>query len=103
LREDLTLKIRRRELSIDALAKTQALQASVASNLKNITASSRNRSAAFELKSSLLLWMLLSRHTTKMPHPSNGQRSESLKNLDTSTLGTASGTHLLIDSSRLEK
>jgi len=49
LREDLTLKIRRRELSIDALAKTEALQDSVASYLKNITASSRNRSAAFEL------------------------------------------------------
>jgi len=49
LRKDLTLKIRRRELSIDALAKTEALQASVASYLKNITASSRNRSAAFEL------------------------------------------------------
>ena len=49
LREDLTLKIRRRELSIEALAKTEALQDSVASYLKKITASSRNRSAAFEL------------------------------------------------------
>jgi DNA polymerase, archaea type len=49
LREDLTLRIRRRELSIEALAKTEALQDSVASYLKKITASSRNRSAAFEL------------------------------------------------------
>ncbi|HEY5706627.1 MAG TPA: DNA polymerase domain-containing protein [Terrimicrobiaceae bacterium] len=49
LREDLTLKIRRRELSIEALAKTEALQDSVTSYLKKITASSRNRSAAFEL------------------------------------------------------
>jgi len=49
LREDLTLKIRRREMSIEALAKTEALQDSVASYLKKITASSRNRSAAFEL------------------------------------------------------
>jgi DNA polymerase elongation subunit (family B) len=49
LREDLTLKIRRRELSIEALAKTEALQDSVASYLKKVTASSRNRSAAFEL------------------------------------------------------
>jgi DNA polymerase I len=49
LRQDLTLKIRRRELSIEALAKTEALQDSVASYLKKITASSRNRSAAFEL------------------------------------------------------
>ena len=43
------MKIRRRELSIEALAKTEALQDSVASYLKKITASSRNRSAAFEL------------------------------------------------------
>jgi DNA polymerase I len=49
LRQDLTLKIRRRELSIAALAKTEALQDSIASYLKKITASSRNRSAAFEL------------------------------------------------------
>jgi DNA polymerase I len=49
LREDLTFKIRRRELPIEALAKTEALQDSVASYMKKITASSRNRSAAFEL------------------------------------------------------
>ena len=49
LREDLALRIRRRELSIEALAKTEALQDSVASYSKKITASSRNRSAAFEL------------------------------------------------------
>jgi DNA polymerase, archaea type len=49
LREDLSLKIRRRELTIEALAKTEALQDSVASYLKKVTASSRNRSAAFEL------------------------------------------------------
>ncbi len=49
LREDVTLRIRRRELSIEALAKTEALQDSVASYLKKITATSRNRSAAFEL------------------------------------------------------
>ncbi len=49
LREDLTLKIRRRELPIEALAKTEALQDSIASYQKKITASSRNRSAAFEL------------------------------------------------------
>ena len=49
LREELTLRIRRRELSIEALAKTEALQDSVASYLKKITATSRNRSAAFEL------------------------------------------------------
>ena len=49
LREDLALRLRRRELSIEALAKTEALQDSVASYSKKITASSRNRSAAFEL------------------------------------------------------
>jgi len=49
LREELALKIRKREISIEALAKTEALQDSVASYLKKITASSRNRSAAFEL------------------------------------------------------
>ena len=49
LREELTLKIRRRELSVEAFAKTEALQDSVASYQKKITASSRNRSAAFEL------------------------------------------------------
>ena len=49
LREELALRIRRREISIEALAKTEALQDSVASYLKKITASSRNRSAAFEL------------------------------------------------------
>ena len=49
MREELTLRIRRRELSIEALAKTEALQDSVASYLKKITATSRNRSAAFEL------------------------------------------------------
>ncbi len=49
LREDLTLRIRRREMPIEALTKTEALQDSVASYRKKITASSRNRSAAFEL------------------------------------------------------
>jgi DNA polymerase, archaea type len=49
LREELTLRIRRRELSIEDLAKTEALQDSPASYRKKITASSRNRSAAFEL------------------------------------------------------
>ena len=49
LREELTLRIRRREVPIEALAKTEALQDSVASYRKKITASSRNRSAAFEL------------------------------------------------------
>ena len=49
LREELTLRIRRRELSIEELAKTEALQDSVASYMKKITTSSRNRSAAFEL------------------------------------------------------
>ena len=49
LREELTLKIRRREMPIGDLAKTEALQDSVASYTKKITASSRNRSAAFEL------------------------------------------------------
>ena len=49
LREQLTLRIRRREMPIEALAKTEALQDSVASYMKKINASSRNRSAAFEL------------------------------------------------------
>jgi DNA polymerase, archaea type len=49
LREELALRIRRREMPIEALAKTEALQDSVASYMKKITASSRNRSAAFEL------------------------------------------------------
>ena len=49
LREDLALRIRRRELSIQAFAKTEALQDSVAAYSKKINASSRNRSAAFEL------------------------------------------------------
>lgn len=49
LREDLSGRIRRRELPVEALAKTEALQDSVASYRKKITASSRNRSAAFEL------------------------------------------------------
>ena len=49
LREEVSLRIRRREMPIAALAKTEALQDSVASYTKKITASSRNRSAAFEL------------------------------------------------------
>ena len=49
LREDLALRIRQRELSIEAFAKTETLQDSVVSYSKKITASSRNRSAAFEL------------------------------------------------------
>ncbi len=49
LREDLVAKIRRRELPIEVLAKTEALQDSLASYQKKIGASSRNRSAAFEL------------------------------------------------------
>ena len=49
LREDVSLRIRRREMPIATLAKTEALQDSVASYTKKITASSRNRSAAFEL------------------------------------------------------
>ena len=49
LRENVSLRIRRREMRIEALAKTEALQDSVASYRKKITASSRNRSAAFEL------------------------------------------------------
>jgi DNA polymerase I len=49
LREDVSLRIRRREMPIAALAKTEALQDSVANYRKKITASSRNRSAAFEL------------------------------------------------------
>ena len=42
-------KIRRRELPIEALAKTQALQDSLESYRQKIAAASRNRSAAFEL------------------------------------------------------
>ena len=49
LREQVTLRIRRREMPIEALAKTEALQDSIASYMKKINASSRNRSAAFEL------------------------------------------------------
>jgi DNA polymerase I len=49
LRKELTAKIRQRELPIAALAKTEALQDSLASYARKITASSRNRSAAFEL------------------------------------------------------
>lgn len=49
LREDLAGKIRRRELPIEALAKTESLQDSLANYQKKIGASSRNRSAAFEL------------------------------------------------------
>jgi DNA polymerase, archaea type len=49
LREEMSLRIRRREMPIASLAKTEALQDSVASYTKKITASSRNRSAAFEL------------------------------------------------------
>ncbi len=49
LREELTEKIRRRELPIETLAKTEALQDSLASYQRKIGASSRNRSAAFEL------------------------------------------------------
>ncbi len=49
LRDVLTDRIRRRELPITELAKTEALQDSLASYQKKIGASSRNRSAAFEL------------------------------------------------------
>ncbi|MEI6338169.1 MAG: DNA polymerase domain-containing protein [Verrucomicrobiota bacterium] len=49
LREELTAKIRQRELPITALAKTESLQDSLAAYQKKIGASSRNRSAAFEL------------------------------------------------------
>lgn len=49
LREDIAGKIRRREVPIEALAKTEALQDSLANYQKKIGASSRNKSAAFEL------------------------------------------------------
>jgi len=49
LREELAAKIRQRELPITALAKTESLQDSLAAYQKKIGASSRNRSAAFEL------------------------------------------------------
>lgn len=49
LRDVLSEKIRRRELPITELAKTESLQDSLASYQKKIGASSRNRSAAFEL------------------------------------------------------
>jgi DNA polymerase I len=49
LREELARKIRAREVPIEFLAKTEALQDSLASYQKKIGASSRNRSAAFEL------------------------------------------------------
>ncbi len=49
LREDISEKIRRHELPITALAKTESLQDSLANYQKKIGVSSRNRSAAFEL------------------------------------------------------
>ena len=49
LRETLTSRIRSRSIGIEALAKTETLQDSLASYQKKIGASSRNRSAAFEL------------------------------------------------------
>lgn len=49
LRDVLADRIRRREIPIVELAKTEALQDSLASYQKKIGASSRNRSAAFEL------------------------------------------------------
>lgn len=49
LRETLTSQIRSRSIGIKALAKTETLQDSLASYQKKIGASSRNRSAAFEL------------------------------------------------------
>jgi DNA polymerase, archaea type len=49
LRDDLAAKIRQRDLPITALAKTESLQDSLASYQKKISATSRNRSAAFEL------------------------------------------------------
>lgn len=49
LRADLEMKIRSRALPIEMLAKTESLQDSLASYQKKIGASSRNRSAAFEL------------------------------------------------------
>lgn len=49
LRDEVERRLRRGELPINALAKTEALQDSVASYQKKISASSRNRAAAFEL------------------------------------------------------
>lgn len=49
LKEELSEQIRGRSLPIESLAKTEALQDSLASYQKKIGASSRNRSAAFEL------------------------------------------------------
>lgn len=49
LKEQITSQLRARALPIEALAKTEALQDSLASYQKKISASSRNRSAAFEL------------------------------------------------------
>lgn len=49
LREEIAESLRRRALPITALAKTEALQDSLANYQKKIGASSRNRSAAFEL------------------------------------------------------
>lgn len=49
LKTEITEQIRNRSLPIEALAKTEALQDSLASYQKKIGASSRNRSAAFEL------------------------------------------------------
>lgn len=49
LRSAIADKIRRREIPIIALAKTESLQDSLASYQKKIGATSRNRSAAFEL------------------------------------------------------
>ncbi len=51
LRDDFESAIRKREWPIERLAKTEALQDSLASYEKKISASSRNRSAAFELAS----------------------------------------------------
>ena len=49
LKAELSEQLRARSLPIEALAKTEALQDSLASYQKKIGASSRNRSAAFEL------------------------------------------------------
>jgi len=49
LRDDLAAKIEARTIPIAELAKTETLQDSLASYQKKISASSRNRSAAFEL------------------------------------------------------
>ncbi len=49
LREEIAEKIRRHELPITALAKTESLQDSLTNYQKKIGTSSRNRSAAFEL------------------------------------------------------